>query len=175
MKKDQGKGRDKGMTSAKLSIRTNGIWKDKWIIRKYASQVAYEDKICYEENVLENANALLDVGINRMWQLITGASAEHFDNTTEIGVGDDDTAVDSETDEDLQAETNKTYVTVEDTPTSGSDEKIVAEAVFGGTEANYDWREFVLKQDVCLNRLVSSQGTKADGQVWTVTLEVILS
>lgn len=164
-------------TGVQVSGNEHGFWHDHWIFRKYASDEDYKAGRFYEENVVDHKNALLYVGINQMWQLITGASAVHFDNaSTTIGVGDSETATDPATHTDLLAVSNKTYKGMQATyPQSGSNQKAVFQAVFGATDANYNWREFVVKSTVCLNRLVSNQGTKASGQTWTVTLEISLS
>jgi hypothetical protein len=54
-------------------------------------------------------NCLLNTGIDEMWDLIVGDSANHFNNASStIGVGDSNTAANA-TQTDLQAATNKTY------------------------------------------------------------------
>ena len=74
-----------------------------------------EERLTFLENtkpyeVLEGeGNCLLNTGIDEMWDLITGDSANHFNNASaQIGVGDSNTAANA-TQTDLQAATNKTY------------------------------------------------------------------
>ena len=54
-------------------------------------------------------NCLLNTGIDEIWDLVTGASSDYFNNASaQIGVGDSTTAADpGQT--DLQASTNKTF------------------------------------------------------------------
>ena len=65
------------------------------------------------EVVEGEGNCLLNIGIDEMWDLIVGDSANHFNNASaQIGVGDSSTAADA-TQTDLQAATNKTYKAME--------------------------------------------------------------
>lgn len=153
-------------------------WRDNWKIRKYASREEYEQGKAYEEAEVQEGNILLNSGINEIWDLVAGESANVFDSSNaQIGVGDGDADAEA-TQTDLQGE-NTDYQGVDSGyPNSGSDQKIVFQSVFGEDDANFDWREFVVKNsasDICLNRLQSDQGSKASGQVWTVSLEISLS
>ena len=64
-------------------------------------------------------------------------------------------------------------------PTYGTDQKALWKSSYDGTTANYDWEEFIVRngatalKDIC--RKVSSQGTKASGQVWELSIEISLS
>jgi hypothetical protein len=122
-------------------------------------------------------NCLLNSGINEMWDLIVGDSANHFSNSyATIGVGDSSTAA-AATQTDLQASTNKTYKgMVTGYPTSTT-QKATFKASFGDSEANYAWNEWVVKQSssgICLNRKVDSLGTKSSG-TWTLEVSITLS
>jgi hypothetical protein len=134
------------------------------------------DTIPYE--VIEGeGNCLLNTGIDEMWDLIVGDSANHFDNSSaQIGVGDDDTAADpSQT--DLQAATNKTYKGMEASYPTSTSQKATFKASFGDSEANYTWNEWVVKQATsakCLNRKVDALGTKSSG-TWTLEVSITLS
>ncbi len=176
MSKDFAKGNEGVVMGMATEQKEKGFWNDRWVFHKYASEEDYRNNNPFEVNTVEKGNVLLNVGINRIWDLVTGDSALTFTEAeTEIGVGDDDTAA-SAGQTDLEASENAEYKGMEDGyPQSGSDQKIVARSVFGADDGNYDWREFVIKRGVCLNRLVSNQGTKAQDQVWTVTLEITLS
>ncbi len=177
---EKANGGDLIQMGAKANVLEKGIWCDKWTFKKYENEQAFKEDNPYDVVTLERANALLNTGINELWRLVTGASANHFDNAnTQLGVGDDNTVVDVAEDTDLLAETYKTYKGMEDTyPTAGTNQKIVCRSIFGADDGNHDWREFVIKQDtsgICLNRLVSAQGTKAQGQIWTLDVEVTLT
>lgn len=122
-------------------------------------------------------NCLLNSGIDEMWDLIVGDSANRFDNTSaQVGVGDSDTAAfASQT--DLQAATNKTYNGMETGYPTSTTQKATFKASFGDSEANYTWNEWVVKQStsaICLNRKVESMGTKSGG-TWTLEVSITLS
>ena len=122
-------------------------------------------------------NCLLNTGIDEMWDLVTGASANHYDNTNaQIGVGDSSTAADpSQT--DLQAATNKTYKGMEASYPTSTSQKATFKSSFGDSDANYAWNEWVVKQStsgICLNRKAESLGTKSSG-TWTLEVSITLS
>jgi hypothetical protein len=122
-------------------------------------------------------NCLLNTGIDEMWDLIVGDSANHFSNASaQIGVGDSNTAA-AATQTDLQATTNKTYKGMETGYPTSTSQKATFKASFGDSEANYAWNEWVVKQSTsgkCLNRKVESLGTKASG-TWTLEVNITLS
>ncbi|MFC1937409.1 hypothetical protein ACFLWY_02470 [Chloroflexota bacterium] len=129
------------------------------------------------EVIQGEGNCLLNSGIDEMWDLVTGASANHFDNTNaQIGIGDSSTAADA-TQTDLQAATNKTYKGMETSYPTSTDQKATFKASFGSSEANYTWNEWVVKQSTsgkCLNRKVENLGTKTTG-TWTLEVSITLS
>ncbi len=179
MSKDVLKGADRATVQSGMGCVDKGFWNDRWLFHKYASEEDYANNNPFEVSVVDKGNVLLNTGINAIWNLVAGEAEDAFDSgDTLIGVGDDNEAAVA-TQTDLEAETNKTYKGMEGGyPQVGSDQKFVARAVFGADDANYDWHEFVIKNDdsdVCLNRLVSVQGTKAQDQVWTITLEILLT
>jgi hypothetical protein len=122
-------------------------------------------------------NCLLNTGIDEIWDLIVGDSANHFNNASaQIGVGDSSTAA-AATQTDLQAATNKTYKGMETGYPTSTTQKATFKASFGASEANYTWNEWVVKQSTsakCLNRKVDSLGTKASG-TWTLEVSITLS
>jgi hypothetical protein len=122
-------------------------------------------------------NCLLNTGIDEMWDLIVGDSANHFTNATaRIGVGDSSTAA-AASQTDLQAATNKTYKGMESGYPTSTSQKATFKASFGASDANYVWNEWVVKQSassVCLNRKVESLGTKSGG-TWTLEVNITLS
>jgi hypothetical protein len=127
----------------------------------------------------EVTNLFLTVGINELWKLFSGQSANTFNNANaQIGIGDSSTAA-SAGQTDLQAATNKTYkaqdASFPSVPASG---QIQYKSTFGSSDANYVWNEFVLKHSgsaICLDRGVSSMGTKASGTTWVVTLTLTIT
>jgi len=142
-----------------------------------------EERLTFLENtkpyeVLEGeGNCLLNAGIDEMWDLIVGDSANHFNNANaQIGVGDSNTAANA-TQTDLQAATNKTYKGMETGYPTSTSQKATFKSSFGASDANYTWNEWVVKQassGKCLNRKVDSLGTKSSG-TWTLEVSITLS
>ncbi len=122
-------------------------------------------------------NCLLNTGIDEMWDLIAGDSANHFNNAgAQIGVGDSDTAA-SPSQTDLQAATNKTYKGMDSGYPTSTSQEATFKSSFSAEDANYAWNEWVVKQatsEVCLNRKVDSLGTKTGG-TWTLQVDITLS
>jgi len=122
-------------------------------------------------------NCLLNSGIDEIWDLVCGDSANHFTGTaTQIGVGDSPAAAfASQT--DLQAAANKTYKGMDAGYPASSAQKVIFKACFGASEANYTWNEWVVKQSTsgkCLNRKAENLGTKSGG-TWVLQGEITLS
>jgi hypothetical protein len=122
-------------------------------------------------------NCLLNSGIDEIWDLVCGDSANHFNAAgAQIGVGDSSAAV-SASQTDLQAATNKIYKGMDYGYPSSASQKVVFQASFGSSEANYTWNEWVVKQSVsgkCLNRRMESLGTKTSG-TWILQVEITLT
>lgn len=122
-------------------------------------------------------NCLLNTGIDEMWNLIVGDSANHFSEAkATIGVGDSATAA-AAAQTDLQAAANKDYHAMEAGYPTSTTQKATFKASFGAGHAEYAWNEWVIKQAdsaICLNRKVDALGTKAAG-TWTLTVSVTLS
>ena len=121
-------------------------------------------------------NVLLNTGIDEMWDLIAGDSANHFNNASaQIGVGDSNTAA-SPTQTDLLG-SNKTYKGMESSYPTSTSQKATFKSSFGESDANYAWNEWVVKQATsgkCLNRKAESLGTKSGG-TWTLEVTITLS
>lgn len=165
-------------------------WKPKFVITRYQDEAAFKagtpgDVIDAEGNVLPavsefEGNLLLNEGIAEMWDIICGLGTPTvFSNANaRIGVGDSSTA-ESATQTDLQASTNKTYKAMETSYPSRSGQTVTFRSVFGTGDANYAWNEFCVDNGgtalKTMNRKVSSQGTKASGQTWTVDVQITLS
>jgi hypothetical protein len=171
----------------KMENKDIARWKCRYQLEKREGDInafrSPEERLAFLEDarpyeVIEGeGNCLLNTGIDEMWDLIVGDSANHFDNSNaQIGVGDSDTAADpSQT--DLQAATNKTYKGMEASYPTSASQKATFKASFGDSEANYTWNEWVVKQSSsgkCLNRKVDSLGTKSGG-TWTLEVSITLS
>lgn len=124
-------------------------------------------------------NTFLNVGINRLWELVIGASVATFTNLeAQIGIGDNGAAP-AAGQTDLQAAVNKTYKGMDvGYPTAGSGQAAQFKATFGIGDANYAWQEFVVRHAstlICLDRGVASMGTKTSAGTWvpTVTLSIL--
>ena len=126
-------------------------------------------------------NLALNEGLNELWTILcSAASGTKFDNTNaELGIGDSDTAA-SATQTDLQAAVNYFWQGMDaGYPTYGTDQKAVWMATIGASDANYAWKEFSVRNGSSanknLNRKISDQGTKTNGQVWELTLTITAS
>jgi hypothetical protein len=156
-------------------FRLSKYWED---IEKCRGPEAEFHKLFQPYEVITGeGNLLLNAGIDEMWDLIVGDSANHFNNASaQIGVGDSNTAANA-SQTDLQASTNKTYKGMESGYPTSTTQKVTFKASFGDSEANYAWNEWVVKQSTsgkCLNRKVESLGTKASG-TWTLEVNITLS
>lgn len=130
-------------------------------------------------DVTEAENIFLTTGINEIWKLVTGQSANTFTNAqAQIGIGDSATAA-AAGQTDLQAATNKTYKAMAASyPTVPSAGAVQFQSVFASADANYTWNEFVVRQGtstICIDRGVSTMGTKASGTTWTVTVTLSIA
>jgi hypothetical protein len=162
-------------------------WKCRYRLEKRSGDInackSLEERLTFLEDtkpyeVIEGeGNCLLNTGIDEMWDLIVGDSANHFNNASaQIGVGDSNTAANA-TQTDLQASTNKTYKGMETGYPTSTTQKVTFKASFGASDANYTWNEWVVKQSTsgkCLNRKVDALGTKSSG-TWTLEVSITLS
>ena len=162
-------------------------WKCRYRLEKREGDInagkSPEERLTFLENsrpyaVVEGeGNCLLNTGIDEIWDLIVGDSANHFNNASaQIGVGDSSAAA-APTQTDLQAATNKTYKGMEAGYPTSTTQKATFKSSFGASEANYTWNEWVVKQassGKCLNRRVDALGTKSSG-TWTLEVSITLS
>jgi hypothetical protein len=168
-----------------MGKKENASWLCRFKLSKYKEDIeAYRDRedefhrLCKPYEVIEReGNVLLNTGIDEIWDLVTGASSDYFNNTNaQIGVGDSSTAADA-SQTDLQAATNKTYKGMETGYPTSTTQKVTFKSSFGSSEANYAWNEWVVKQSssaICLNRKAESLGTKSAG-TWTLEVDITLS
>ncbi len=161
------------------SLNESFRYQTRWTITKYADDAAYRRGEAYAEVPIEG-NLLLNEGINAMLTLLAGGTETAYNNANaRIGVGDSTTA-EAATQTALQAATNVLYKVMDaGYPTFGTNQQVVFRSTFGGTEANFAWNEFSVDNGATpnknLNRKTSSQGTKASGQTWQITLTITLS
>lgn len=155
------------------------FYKTLWTIRRFADDAAFEADRPFDVSEIEG-NLLLNEGIAALWDLAITTGETKFDNTNAyLGVGDSSTA-ESAAHTGLQASTNKLYKAMSATYPQRSSQTVTWRAAFGSSEGNYAWNEFTVangNSDTAknLNRKVSSQGTKASGQTWTLDLAITLS
>lgn len=146
-------------------------------ITRYRGREAEFHRLFTPYEVIEGeGNCLLNTGIDEMWDLIIGDSANHFSNAkAQIGVGDSSTAAVA-TQTDLLGD-SKTYKGMETGYPTSTTQKATFKSSFGPTDANYAWEEWVVKHSdsaKCLNRKVDAMGTK-NGGTWTLEVSITLS
>ncbi len=122
-------------------------------------------------------NCLLNSGIDEMWDLICGDSANHFNAAaTQLGVGDSAAAA-APAQTDLQSAVNKAYKSLDSGYPVSQSQKVTFQATFTAAEANFTWNEWVIKQSAsgkCLNRKAESFGVKSGG-TWVLQVAIELS
>lgn len=148
-----------------------------WTIRRYASDEDYAAGHCYNISEIDG-NLLLNGGIANVLDLACGlATPTAYDNSNaRLGVGESTTAA-SATQTGLQG-SSTTFKSMESSYPQRSSQTVTFRSVFGSTDANNAWQEFVVDNGTAaqaLNRKVSDQGTKASGQTWTLDLAITLS
>ncbi len=137
-------------------------------------------KMAYKTEVWHH-NVALAEGLAELIDLICGIGGTAWDSTNAfIGVGDSNTAA-SSADTTLLAAANKTWKAMDSTYPKRSGSTIAQwRSTFASGDANYAWEEYV----VCnvsdgsgkdLNRKVSSKGTKASGESWTLEIDITFS
>ncbi len=151
------------------------VWEAVWRIEKYVSDAAFRAKRPYAVSEFQG-NLALNEGINELFLLLVGGGGAAYDNTnTYLGVGDSSTAA-SAAQTGLQAAANKKWEAMEATyPTDPPvSQQVVFRAIFEDGDAEYAWEEFTVVnaanddgKNLC--RKVSSEGTKAGGETWTLT------
>jgi hypothetical protein len=168
-----------------MERKESARWQCRFQLSKYREDISpYRDRegefyrlFKPYEVINGKGNLLLNSGIDEMWDLIVGDSANHYNNASaQIGVGDSTTAANA-TQTDLQSSTNKAYKGMDSGYPTSASQKATFKASFGDSEANFAWNEWVVKQATsakCLNRKVESLGTKASG-TWTLEVTITLS
>lgn len=175
-----------------MRVFDRGRMKKIWTIRRYAS---HDDFLAGKPSAVPDGktgkllpamskihgNVLLNEGIAELLDLACGlGTPTNFGNSNAyLGVGDDTTA-ESASHTGLQAATNKLYVAVDASYPQRASQTVTWRGTFDIDQANFNWREFTVANGSSntaknLNRKVSTQGTKASGQVWTLDLSITVS
>lgn len=153
------------------------IWMPKWYLYKHKAGEPISPASLLE-TVPFSGNMVLSDGIKEMFKLIIGSGGTAFNSAnTYIGVGDS-TVPSSAEQKDLQASVNRTYKKVEPTFPYIDGTTMIFQAAFYDNEANYDWKEFCIRNgmgtgSVCLNRKVEDKGRK-NGGIWVLRCEITL-
>ena len=146
-----------------------------WHIRKYADREAFERGKPYE--VLESrGNVLLTQGADYIWYMICepGTYNPLSADYAQIGVGSSLTGTNPDQTGLLGADTAYKGM-VEGAPVYG-DDYATFESQFDEDEGNFAWNEFVVTNGtLAINRHVESQGTKTQGSIWVITVDLQLS
>jgi len=127
-------------------------------------------------------NIALNEGLQELIRLIagTGDTPTAWNNANAyLGVGDSN-AAENATQTGLQAATNKTWKAMDATYPQRTNQTCDWRATFGSGDANYTWEEYTVVNaaddtGVNLNRKISSKGTKASGETWTLSLQITFS
>lgn len=119
--------------------------------------------------------AITTAGKNHVAGLIIGEALTPFNAANaHIGVGDSSTAF-AVGQTDLQAATNKMREPVDGAP-GRTNNVLTFIATFESADANWPWNEWGIfngsSGNVMLCRKVASHGTKASGDVWTMTADI---
>lgn len=173
-----------------MDIKDKINWHPRWTITRFANDADFHAGKRYtREEALAlfgvdqmteiDGNLLLNAGITAMLTLLIGGGGTAYNNANAyIGVGDSTTAA-AATQTNLQASTNKTYKGMATSYPQVSSQTVTFQAVFGVSDANYAWQEFIISNGssgtTALNRVVSAQSTKMSGQTWTVNVAVTMN
>lgn len=160
-------------------VEEHGKYRTTWTVRKYVDDAAFAAGRSFATDVIEG-NLLLNEGITRLLNLLIGGGGTVFSNANAfIGVGDSTTA-ESASQTGLSASTNKLYKAMQSGYPQISAQTVTFRAQFTGSEANFAWNEFTVSNGNSdasenLNRKVAPNGTKANGQTWTVDVAITWS
>jgi hypothetical protein len=122
-------------------------------------------------------NVGLNEGLALLLDLLIGAGGTVYSNANAyLGVGDSN-AAESPSHTGLQASTNKLYKAMDGSYPQRSSQTVDWRATFGSSEANFAWEEYTVcngnsDASTNLNRKITSKGTKASGESWTLSLQI---
>lgn len=205
LQNDIGKGRDKVVTQNEVKVKETATHRTVARIDKFDDPKNIIDRLVKSglfkmHEIIEmfpkaylgfvefkgpepEGNVCLNSGIQGFEKLLASLSSPPttWSNAAAyLGVGDSSTAAVA-TQTDLQAAANYAYAGMVGGYPSQASQAVSWQASFGSGVANYAWNEFVVSNastkgsGVCLNRLVSAQGTKTSGQTWVLTLTITWS
>lgn len=142
-----------------------------WTVEKYEDDEAFLARRPFEVGA-PFRNLLVTAGLAELGKLLTGNGGTAFSAANgNMGVGDSNAAA-AVGQTDLQAVVNKVRVAINAPAVPGAGAYVWV-AVFTALLGNFDWREFGMfnaaAAGTMLCRVVSVQGTKVAGQVWTPT------
>lgn len=144
-------------------------------------------------------NQLTTGGLGNLTNRFTGGGGTAFSQTSGFTAVGDSTTAFAAAQTDLQAATNKYYMSIDSSPgvtrttTTVTNDTVQAQSTFGSGVANFAWQEwcwgYVTSGSVTagttlagvgtgaaiLNRKVASMGTKASGASWVFTTSVQFS
>lgn len=154
-------------------------YKSVWTIRKYKDYNDYmKGERPYEVSEFQD-NILLNEGITRLLNLLTGGGGTNFGNASAwLGVGNGSGSVGA-TQTGLSG-TVQAYRPMEATYPQISAQTVTWRSVYDGATANTSWQEFTVSNgsgnsNENLNRRQSDQGIKASGSTWTLDLAITWS
>lgn len=158
-----------------------GKWNVKWQVEKYRGNLPTDkDRELFTpyEVIRGEGNLLLNAGIDELWDLLTGVGGTAFSNANaRIGVGNSNTAAVATQTALIGGSTE--LKGMEATYPLSASQAVTFRASFGSSEGNFAWQEWVVDNGsgaaVCLNRKVTSLGTKASGTTWVFTVTITLS
>lgn len=131
-------------------------------------------------------NLLVNNGLTRITSLIIAGGGQGWTNTaTRLGVGDSSAAA-TVGQTDLQASTNKYWMTMDATYPSVSVGVITVKATFGTGVGNFAWNEWAVdvgtptvaagaSVNTMMNRKVASLGTKTAAASWVFTVTITIA
>lgn len=160
-----------------------GIAKSVWTIRKFNSDEQYrlwqQGKVQPYDTVEIVGNLLLNEGITRLQNLLTGGGGTNYGNAAAwLGVGNNSgTAAAVQTG---LSGTSAAYRPMEATYPQIANQTTTWRSVFNSADGNFAWLEFTVangsgNSSENLNRRVSDQGVKVVGQTWTLDLAITWS
>lgn len=159
-------------------IQEKAGYKSVWVIRKYQNYNEYaKGNDPYEISTFED-NMLLNEGITRLMNLLTGGGGTNYGNATAwLGVGTSSGSVSA-----VQTGLSGTaaYRPMEATYPQIANQTVTWRSIFDGANGNFQWDEFTVANGSGnsaenLNRRVSDQGIKASGTTWTLDLAITWS
>ena len=171
----------------RLTLRTKfrvDVYKSELLPEGFDRWPAAERARWYEGNpghtiIEEDGNLALLEGMNALWTLACGGGGTVYSNANaRCGVGDGDTAPSADQ-TGLQGANTAFKGMLATYPQYGSDGQAVFKSEFLSAEGNFAWKEYTVDNGAAtnknLNRRVVDHGTKASGEVRTLTVTTTIS